>query len=150
MAGLHLLSLVLTQIWAVVQLLLHSLCRWYWQGPHMSWKMTHVLEFKCPGKWVNRIKLWSQGVTTLPDKSHCQSFVGLGLNAVVCWLCESMVLYNAICYACIILFSVRYHSEIVIFNNNAVVVVVVRVPHSHAASINSQKSSLKMSWNFIP
>ena len=33
--------------------------------------------------------------------------------------------------------------------NVILVVVVMRVPRSHAASIDSQKLSLKMSWNFI-
>ena len=32
--------------------------------PGMSWKITTVLE-KCPGKWVNRIKLWSQFIDSV-------------------------------------------------------------------------------------
>ena len=64
--------------------------------PEMFWKFTTVLK-KCPGKWVYRMKLRFQGVTTLPDKCHCycQSFVGLCLNGVVCWLRESMVVYGS-------------------------------------------------------
>src|SRR6218665_4139437 len=61
------------------------------------------------GQWGARLIGWS-------EKCHCRSFVGLGLNAVVCWLSESIL-----------------------------VVVVVHLPRSHAASIASQKSS----WNFI-
>jgi len=80
-----------------------------------------------------------------PARCHCQSFAGLGLNAVVCWLCESMAVYNVINYSLLASFYFQYP----IMFCCARAVFVCR-EHHQPKIVFENVLELEMSWNFIP